>query len=52
LIVIKDIALSGNFCIFFDLLIAPAIEARSVSVKKRCLNENTGVLFMKTRLYL
>ena len=46
-IVIKDVALSDHFCIFFDILISPTIEARSVSVKKRCLNENTSVLFMK-----
>ncbi|XP_051996155.1 uncharacterized protein LOC127653511 [Xyrauchen texanus] len=46
-IVIKDVALSDRFCVFFDILISPATEARSVSVKKRCLNENTSVLFMK-----
>jgi len=46
-IVIKDVALSDHFCIFFDILTSPAIEARSVSVKKRCSNENTSVLFMK-----
>ncbi|KAL0985004.1 hypothetical protein UPYG_G00151730 [Umbra pygmaea] len=48
LIIVKDVALSDHFCIFFDILISPNIEARSLSVKKRCLNENTRVLFMKT----
>ena len=46
-IVIKDVALSDHFCIFFDILISPTVEARSISVKKRCLNENTSALFMK-----
>ncbi|KAL0148215.1 hypothetical protein M9458_056447 [Cirrhinus mrigala] len=46
-IVIKDVALSDHFCIFFDILISAATESRSVSVRKRCINENTSVLFMK-----
>ncbi|KAK9973180.1 hypothetical protein ABG768_023923 [Culter alburnus] len=46
-IVIKDVALSDHFCIFFDILISPTVEDRSISVKKRCLNENTSALFMK-----
>ena len=35
-IVIKDVALSDNFCIFFDILISPTVEVRSISVKKQC----------------
>ncbi len=46
-IVIKDVALSDHFCIFFDILISITTESRSVSVRKRCINENTSVLFMK-----
>ncbi len=46
-IVIKDIALSDHFCIFFDILISVTTESRSVSVRKRCINENTSALFMK-----
>ncbi len=46
-IVIKDVALSDHFCIFFDILISVTTEYRSVSVRKRCINENTSVLFMK-----
>ncbi len=46
-IVIKDVALSDHFCIFFDILISVTTESRSVSVRKRCINENTSVLFMK-----
>ncbi len=52
-IAIKDVALSDHFCIFFDIffdiLISVTTESRSrsVSVRKRCINENTSVLFMK-----
>ncbi len=46
-IVIKDVALSDHLCIFFDILISVTTESRSVSVRKRCINENTSVLFMK-----
>ncbi len=46
-VVIKDVALSDHFCIFFDILISVTTESRSVSVRKRCINENTSVLFMK-----
>ncbi len=46
-IVIKDVALSDYFCIFFDILISVTTESRSVSVRKRCINENTSVLFME-----
>ncbi len=46
-IVIKDVALCDHFCIFFDVLISVTTESRSVSVRKRCINENTSVLFMK-----
>ncbi len=46
-IVMKDVALSDHFCIFFDILISVTTESRSVSVRKRCINENTSVLFMK-----
>ncbi len=38
---------SYHFCIFFDILISATTEPRSVSVRKRCINENTSVLFMK-----
>ncbi len=47
-IVIKDVALSDHFCIFFDILISVTTESRSVSVRRRCINENTSVLFMET----
>ncbi len=47
-IVIKDVASSDLFCIFFDILISVTTESRSVSVRKRCINENTSALFMKT----
>ncbi len=40
-IVIKDVALSDHFCIFFDILTSVTTESRSVSVRKRCINENT-----------
>ncbi len=46
-IVIKDVALSNHFCIFFDILISVNTESRSVSVRKRNINENTRALFMK-----
>ncbi len=46
-IVIKDVALSDHFCIFFDILIFVTTESRSVSVRKRCIYENTSALFMK-----
>ncbi len=46
-IVIKDVALSVHFCIFFDILISVTTESRSVSVRKRCINKNTSVLFME-----
>ncbi len=45
--VIKDVALSDHFCIFFDILISVTTESRSVSVRKRCINENTSVQFME-----
>ncbi len=45
--IVKDIALSDHFCIFFDILISVTTESRSVSVRKRCINENTSALFMK-----
>ncbi len=45
-IVIKDVALSDHICIFFDILIY-FTKSRSVSVRKRCINENTSALFMK-----
>ncbi len=48
LIVIKDVALSDNFCIFFDILISVTTESRSLSVRKRCINENTSALFMNS----
>ncbi len=38
---------TDHFCIFFDILISVTTESRSVSVRKRCINENTSVLFMK-----
>ncbi len=50
-IVIKDVALSDHFCIFFDILISVTTESRSVSVRKRCINENTSVLFMKANIF-
>ncbi len=46
-IVIKDVALSDHFCIFFNILISVTTESRSVSVRKRCINENNSALFMK-----
>ncbi len=39
-IVIKDVARSDHFCIFFDILISVTTESRSVSVRKRCIHEN------------
>ncbi len=45
--IVKDVALSDHFCIFFDILISVTTESRSVSVRKRCINENTSVLFME-----
>ncbi len=46
-IVIEDVALSDYFCILFDILISVTTESRSVSVRKRCINENTSAIFMK-----
>ncbi len=46
-IVIKDVALSDHFCVFFDIMISATTESRSVSVRKRCINEDTSVLFME-----
>ncbi len=46
-IVINDVDLSDHFCIFFDILICVTTESRSVTVRKRCINENTSVLFME-----
>ena len=46
-IVIKDVALSDHFCIFFDILISATNESRSVSVRRRCINDNTSVRFME-----
>ncbi len=46
-IVIKDVALSDHFYIFFDMLISITTESRSVSVRKRYIDENTTALFMK-----
>ncbi len=46
-IFIKDVALYNHFCIFFDILISVSTESRSVSVRKRCINENTSALIMK-----
>ncbi len=46
-IVIMDVALSDHVCIFFNILISVTTESRSVSVRKRCINENTSALFMK-----
>ncbi len=40
-IVIKDVALSDHFCIFFDILISVTTESRSVSVRKRCINSDS-----------
>ncbi len=45
--IVKDVALSDHFCIFFDIMISATTESRSVSVRKRCINENTSALFMK-----
>ncbi len=47
-IVIKYVALSDHFCIFFDVLISVTTESISVSVRKRYINEYTGALFMKS----
>ncbi len=46
-IVIKDVALSNNFCVIFEIMISAITESRSVSVRKRCINENTSVLLME-----
>ncbi len=46
-IVIMNVALSVHLCIVFDILISVTTESRSVSVRKRCINENTSSLFMK-----
>ncbi len=46
-IVIKDVELFDHFSIFFDILISVTTESRSVSVRKKCINENTSALFMK-----
>ncbi len=46
-IIIKDVALSDHFCVFFDILISVTTESRSVSVRKRCINENTSVQYME-----
>ncbi len=46
-IVIKDVALYDHFCISFDILISASTESRSVSVRKRCISENTSALIMK-----
>ncbi len=46
-IVIKDVALSNNFCVIFKIMISAITESRSVSVRKRCINENTSVLLME-----
>ncbi len=42
-----DVSLSDHFCILFDILISVVTESRSVSVRKRHINENTSVLLMK-----
>ena len=47
LLLIKDLALSDNFCVFFDLQIFPNVQLTSVSVKRRYINENTSAKFME-----
>ncbi len=49
-IVIKDVALSDHFCIFFDILISVTTESRSVSVRRDALMR-TLVCYL-WRLYL
>ncbi|KAF7648802.1 hypothetical protein LDENG_00151480 [Lucifuga dentata] len=44
---VRDLALSDHFCIFFDALVSPVIHARTKTVKKRYINEDTSALFMK-----
>ncbi len=38
---------SDHVCVFFDILISVTTESRSVSVRKRRINENTSALLMK-----
>ncbi len=45
-IVIKDAALSGHFCIFFDILISVTTKSRSLS-ERNALTRTLGALFMK-----
>ena len=46
-VVVKDLALSDNFCVFFDLQIIPNVQLTSVFVKRRYINENTSAKFME-----
>ncbi len=46
-IFIKDEALSDHFCIFFYIFIFATTDSRSISVRNRCINENTSALFME-----
>ena len=46
-VMVKDLALSDHFCVFFDLLFTLGFQISSVSVKKRNINENTSAQFME-----
>ena len=43
-----DLALSGNFCVFFDVFMSPQIQNRSVTVRKRVINDYVNALFEQT----
>ncbi|KAL2093106.1 hypothetical protein ACEWY4_010418 [Coilia grayii] len=42
---VRDLAISDNFCVFFDVCMSPHIQNRSMSVRRRAINNGTGLLF-------
>ena len=43
-VMVKNLDLSDNFCVFFDLLITLDVQLSSVAIKKRCINESTSAV--------
>ncbi|KAL2083495.1 hypothetical protein ACEWY4_021268 [Coilia grayii] len=42
---VMDLAISDHFCVFFDVCMSPHIQNRSMSVRRRVINNGTGLLF-------
>ena len=42
---VMDLGLSDHFCVFFDVCMSPLFQNKSMTVRKRVIKNDTGVLF-------